>query len=345
MPLLPSSLLPSPRAMVAFAHDVFMVAVSFGVSLGLRLGFNIDPFHSQALIPGTLLFTLIAIVVFLSLRLYRGIWRYASMNDLVALSKAVTILVVVFAVIGVGLWRIEGLPRSVPLINWFVLMALLGGPRFAYRLMKDRNAHNLDNGAIPVLLLGAGDEADLFIRSTTRTPSSAYRPVGIVAESKNRVGRLLHGVAVLGTLDEIETIISNLASADRPQRLVLTKSAFKGIKVRSLLETAERLGMSLARMPSLQDLKSGTGDNVPIRPIAIEDLLGRPQQPLDRAAMAALVQNKRVLITGAGGSIGSELVRQVASLDPARVLFIVASKTFTTQETMTNAHSAKQWLL
>jgi len=326
MALLPKYLLPNPRAAIAFTHDVIMVALSFGVSLGLRLGFSLDPFHSQALLPGAVLFTLIAMVVFLGMRLYRGIWRYASMNDLVALAKAVTILVLVFALFALVLWRIEGLPRSVPFINWFVLMAMLGGPRFAYRLYRDRDRDTSKASKVPVLLVGAGDEAELFIRATLRSQTATYRPIGIVAENRSRVGRALHGVEVLGTLGEIEIIVANLKGKDRPQRLVLTKDAFKGAEVRDLLQTAERLGMSLARMPRVHDLESGAVDEVRIRPIAIEDLLGRPQQPLDRAAMAALVKGKRVLITGAGGSIGAELVRQVASIGPTELVLVENSE-------------------
>jgi len=326
MALLPTSLLPNSRATIAFAHDVIMVALSFGLSMGLRLNFQFDAFYVQALLPGTLLFVCLAIVVFLSMRLYRGIWRYASMNDLVALFKAVSVLIFVFGLISLVLFRIEGLPRSVPIINWFVLMAMLGGPRFAYRLFKDRALNTQQVSQVPVLLVGAGDEAELFIRATQRAKNATYRPIGILSESRNRVGRLIHGVNVLGTLGEIESVIGQLAGTERPQRLVLTKDAFKGTEVRDLLEIAERLGMSLARMPRVHDLKSGTQDEVRIRPIAIEDLLGRPQQPLDREAMAALVKNKRVLITGAGGSIGSELVRQVANIGPAELVLVENSE-------------------
>ena len=332
MALLPRSLLPSPRAMIAFVHDVIMAALSFGLSLGMRVGFALDAEHIQVLWPGTVLFTVTAAAVFLGLRLYRGIWRYASMNDLVQLARAVTVLVIIFGLEMFLVFRLEGMPRSVPFINWFVLMAMLGGPRFIYRLIKDRSFdwHLHENSAakIPVLLVGAGDEAELFIRAATRAADASYRPVGIVAENSRRVGRELHGVAVLGTLSEIEDVMSGLHGGNRPQRLVLTKDNLSGAEVQGLLKTAERHGMTMARIPRVDDLKADGAaetDAVHIRPIAIEDLLGRPQQ-LDRAAMAALVANKRVLITGAGGSIGSELVRQVAAIGPAELVLVENSE-------------------
>ncbi|MCR4376784.1 MAG: polysaccharide biosynthesis protein [Rhodospirillales bacterium] len=332
--LSPKSLLPNPRAMIAFGHDVVMAALSFGLSLGLRTGFEFDALHGQVLLPGTVIFTLTAAVVFLAMRLYRGIWRYASMNDLVQLAKAVTILMALFALEMFLFFRLEGVPRSMPFINWFVLLAMLGGPRFVYRLIRDRRfdwqLHENNSKRIPVLLVGAGDAAELFIRSAKRSENANYRPVGIVAESANRVGRQLHGVTVLGTIDELETVVKGLSRANHPRRLVLTKDSPTGAELQALLVTAERLGMTVARMGRMDDLKmdpaAGEAERLAIRPIAIEDLLGRPQQPLDRAAMASLVQGKRVLITGAGGSIGSELVRQIAAIGPAEVVLVENSE-------------------
>jgi len=330
MAYLPKALIMKPRNLVAFIHDVIMAALSFGVSMVLRLGDVTGPFHSKVLLTGTLTFTATAAVVFLSLRMYRGIWRYASMNDLVTLVKAVTILVLVFSLEMFFFFRLEGVPRSLPIINWFVLLAMLGGPRFLYRMIKDRRFDwHLDLNAtpkIPVLLVGAGDEAELFIRAAARSNTSPYRPVGIVSESSGRVGRQIHDVSVLGTVSDIEDIVQALKGEDRPQRLVLTKSEIKGAGVRDLLDTAQKCGMTVARMPRVDDLKSGDDQEVRVRPIAIEDLLGRPQQPLDRGAMETLVKNKRVLITGAGGSIGSELARQVAAIGPQELMLVENSE-------------------
>ena len=330
MALFPKSLLPKPRATIAFGHDVFMAALSFGLSLGLRVGFDFQPFHYQVLITGTLSFTLTAAVVFLAMRLYRGIWRYASMDDLVQLAKAVTVLVLLFSLEMFLIFRLEGVPRSMPFINWFVLLALLGGPRFIYRLIKDRRfdwaLQSSTAARVPVLLVGAGDAAEQFIRAAARTQDSSYRAIGIISETAHRVGRQLRGVPVLGTLNDIEAVVKGLHGRNRPRRLVLTKDSFKGVEVQHMLETAERLGMTVARLPRIDDLKADEELNVRIRPIAIEDLLGRPQQPLDRAAMASLIQGKRILVTGAGGSIGAELVRQVAAIGPAELVLVENSE-------------------
>lgn len=326
MAFLPSAYTMKPRSQIAFLHDVTMAALSFGISMILRMGDIESALQAKVFVPGTVMFTATAAVVFLAMRMYRGIWRYASMNDLVTLAKAVTVLVLVFSLEMFFFFRLEGVPRSVPIINWFVLLAMLGGPRFLYRLFKDRRFDwHLDLSAtpkIPVLLVGAGDGAELFIRTASRSHAFAYAPVGIVSESQGRVGRHMHGVEVLGTVADIQDVVASLDGEGRPRRLVLTKETIKGADVRELLDAAQSLGMTLARMPRIDDLTSGDGEEVRIRPIAIEDLLGRPQQPLDRDAMSSLVKDKRVLVSGAGGSIGSELVRQVADIGPAELVLV-----------------------
>ena len=313
---------------LVYSHDIIMTVLSFYISLYLRLGeVFLDYFSLETLIFGGALFGIISAGVYLYQDLYRGVWRYASLNDLIAITHAVTLVVLIFLLI-MFLWtRLDNLPRSYLAINWFVLMALLGGPRFVYRLIKDQRIdlrmENINTTSIPVLLVGAGNPAEEFIRSLSRTPSANYHIVGIVSETSGRVGRNIHGISVLGTTDNLKSIISELEqSGNKPQRLILTHGDLDGARVRSLLEAATETGLTLARLPQLTEFKSGLGDNTQIQPIAIEDLLGRPQKPLDRTSMAKLIKNKNVLITGAGGSIGSELVRQICNFKPSELTLL-----------------------
>ena len=314
----------SARGLVAYAHDIVMAGLSFVLALYLRLGDDITLYNPNPMIQSGIIFVAISAVVFWFSGLYRGVWRYASMNDLLAITRAVTIAVFTFLLV-MFLWtRFLHLPRSIIPINWFVLMALLGGPRFIYRLAKDRRfdlANENGNGRkIAVLLVGAGDGAELFIRALRRTEDSNYRVVGIVSERPDRIGQQIHGIDIIGGAYDIAGAVKKLrAAGTRPQRLVLTKDDMDGTRVRSLLEQADALGLTLARLPSLTDFKSGVSDKVEVKPVAVEDLLGRPQTALDRGAMAALIEGKRVLVTGAGGSIGSELVRQVCDFSPAEI--------------------------
>ena len=291
----------SSRATIAFAHDLIMAAASFGIALYLRLGDSfIHQYGSDNLIAAMAAFTGIAGAVFWTMKMYRGIWRYASINDLMAITKAVTLAILIFLPVLFFMTRLEALPRSVLVINWFILMALLGGPRFLYRLFKDRRLdlklEATNERRIPVLLAGAGDRAEMFIRALRANPDADYRVVGCLGSTDSRVGRNIHGVEVLGTFDDLPRVVKELALLDtKPQRLILTRDDLDGALVRQLLDAAEAQGMTLARAPRPSDIKEGIADKVEVRPVAIEDLLGRPQAVLDRDAMAALIKGRRVL--------------------------------------------------
>jgi O-antigen biosynthesis protein WbqV len=319
------------RQKIAFAHDVTMAALSFPLALTLRLGGGIFNYDIGFIAQGSLLFALTGAVVFVSMRLYGGVWRYASINDLAAITKAVSLAVLVFLPIMFLLTRLEQLPRSTLVIQWFVLMAMLGGPRFVYRQFKDwRTEREHENGTgrrVPVLLVGAGDAAELFIRGLSRNPAAAYDVVGIVDEKGARVGRNIHGVHVLGDIEQIPSLVERLGrERARPQRLIVTKDNIDAPLMRRLVEIADTLGISLARLPRLTDFRAGVQDAVEVRPIAIEDVLGRAQHVLDRASMQGLIHRRRVLITGAGGTIGGELARQVAAFGPAALTLVDSSE-------------------
>ena len=313
------------RAHVVFAHDIFMAAASFVLALELRTWDSFYYIPTDLVIQGTAVFTVIAALVFLFMGLYRGVWRYASMNDLLAITRSVSMAILVFLLVMFLGTRLDQFPRSVVVINWFVLMALLGGPRFLYRLAKDRrldfHLEKGDDARVPVLLAGAGNGTELFIRALSRDPEANYRVVGIVAEKPSRVGHQIHGIEVMGTTGELAAVVERLAG-DRPQRLILTHEDMEGSRVRALLDEAAGLGMTLARLPRLTDFKSGIGEKVEVKPVAIEDLLGRPQTPLNRDAMSALIEGRRVLVTGAGGCIGAELVRQITDLNPRLIALL-----------------------
>ena len=331
LPDLQSYSLRGTRAKVAFAHDLAMAALSFLIALYLRVGGDFNYFTADFVVQATVIYTIIAGAVFWAIRLYAGVWRYASVEDLLAIIKAASIICLVYFAAMFLVSRLELIPRSALPINWLVLLALLGGPRFVYRLFKDRRAHDAGERdgerRIPVLLIGAGDSAELFIRAINRAKQSAWHAVGLIDEKGGRVGRNIHGVHVLGGIDDIPAVVERMGHEGRkPQRLIITKSDIEGEEVQRLLATSEKLGISLARMPQLDDFRESVDAAPEIRPINIEDLLGRPQASLDRDSMTALIGGRRVLVTGAGGTIGSELCRQIAAFGPALIVLLDSSE-------------------
>ncbi len=316
----------SGRGLVAFAHDIIVAGFSFIVAMYLRVGAADYKVSFELLLEGAIVMALIGGIIFWLSGLYRGVWRYASLDDLMAITRAATISMLLFLLVMFVWSRMDAVPRSVPFINWFILMALLGGPRFIYRFWKDQRidlSMTSNSNRVPVLVIGASDGADQFLRGLRQTGDSGYTVVGILSEHSERVGRTIRGVDVIGTIEDLEKTFVNLKSKGlAPQRLILSKDEIKGAPVRDLLERAAALGITLARIPRLTDFQNPGQDEMEIKPVAIEDLLGRPQTPLDRDAMKALITNKNIVVTGAGGSIGAELTRQVATFSPMSLSLI-----------------------
>ena len=314
------------RPYIAACHDIVMAAVAFIASLYLRLG---PDFWSQThafLAEGTIIFTAVCAIVFASMRLYRGIWRYASVDDLLAIAKAVSLAILIFALAMFVLTRLESLPRSALVITWLLLISLLGGPRLFYRVVKDRGLFGImergPDHRIPVVIVGTDDIADAFIRQQKK-PGEQYRVLGLIDTNGDSTGRYIHGIPILGEIQQVRSVLAALQrQALEPQRILIAGAQIDGPKISQLLDIAQSQGMTIARLPRVTDFKTDSIIENQPRPIAIEDLLGRTQSRLDSEAMASLLAGRRVLITGAGGSIGSELARQVAAKNPEKIILV-----------------------
>ncbi len=313
---------------LVLVHDTMMAALSFPLALYMRVGDDAFGPYLDGLLVQTLIFTAVAAVVFQFSRVSKGIWRYASVSDLMAIVLTATLVVLLALPALFLVTRLESLPRSQPFINWVLLIVMLGGPRLVYRALKDHWLNFLrpsqDADRVPVLLVGTGDAAELFIRQQHRDPHAPYRVVGSIDYGLGRVGREIHGVRVLGTFGDIEAVLGRMPSP--PHRIVIADDRPSASELQSLLDLAQRHGITLARLPRLSDLQGSLQDRIEAQPIAVEDLLGRRQRVLDRDAMSTLIAGRRVLITGAGGTIGAELVRQIAAFAPASITLLDSSE-------------------
>ena len=322
------------RTLAVFSHDVVMAYLAFVGAFYLRLGargFEARPEIFQMAAA----FALVAAVVYLFTGLYRHVWEYVSARDAFHVLQVTTAVVLLFLPAWFFITRLETLPRSLPVLSWVLLAVFLGGPRLAVRLARD---HRLQvraggPGASTILLVGAGPEAEHFIRAVTRDPQAPYTVVGMVTVNPTRIGQVIQGVEVLGHDADLPQIIAALELRElKPDKLVVVRRDIGGPQVQALLEVAQAAGCQLARVPPPTALRAydapldpqtdvGKTDFKP-RPIALEDLLGRPQLNLDRDAMVAMISGRRVLVTGAGGSIGAELVRQISDAAPASLTLL-----------------------
>jgi O-antigen biosynthesis protein WbqV len=263
----------------------------------------------------------------LPFRLPLQYWRFAGIDDLLTVAASCAVGAVLFAAV----LALAGLSPPNPafaIVYALTLLVMLGVPRVAYRRVLNRTVGRLrDDAARSVLLVGSGEDVDLFLRAMTHERRQGFRVEGLLAIGSRQTGRRIQGQPFLGSHTEAGTVLERLAAEGRlPDTLVITTPDLSGTDLAGLVTQAERFGLTVRRAPRPTALgpagATSAGTQLELRPVAIEDLLNRPQVPLDRDGMARLIQGRRVIVTGAGGTIGSELARQVAAFGPETLILL-----------------------
>jgi O-antigen biosynthesis protein WbqV len=253
-------------------------------------------------------------------RLPQQYWRFSGVADLLGIAGGSVMSALLFA----GLLLSTGfrLPSiTFPIIHALTLLVLLGGLRIVYRLSQGRFSNSGTTTTQNVLLVGADEAADLFLRAVRRARGTPLRIIGLLARGSHQPGRRIQGVPILGTLGDVGPVLDRLdRQGQRPDGLVVTDPDLRGTDLAAIIREADRHSIPVGRVPDPTALSPAS--RVELRPVAIEDLLNRPQVALDTQAMDRLVRGRRVLVTGAGGTIGSELVRQVAALMPEALVLL-----------------------
>ena len=314
-----STLLGGRRA--AFLHDLLMIPAAWLGALWLR--FNLDTIPATHLDQALHVLPVVLVVQganFLYFGLYRGVWRFASVPDLVRILQSVLVGVSLCAVAVFLMTRMTYIPRSSFPLFAGLLVVLLGGPRLAYRWFRDRRLYRA--ASRNALIVGAGRAGETLARALLHDPSSEYRPVGFIDDDPDKKGRDVHGIRVAGHCEQIPEAAARLGA---DVVLIAIPTANSG-QMRRIVECCERSNLPMRTIPRTADLVSGRAAPSDLRAITIEDLLNRqPVQP-DWPTIREELTGRTILVTGGGGSIGSELCRQIARLDPARLVIMDISE-------------------
>ncbi|MBM4131093.1 polysaccharide biosynthesis protein, partial [bacterium] len=308
------------RALLAFLHDLAATAVMWLVAYWIRFNFEISPEFLAASFKALAWVMPLYAAIYLKFGLYRGIWRYASMGDLRRLLIAVGLGAVATAGV-VYMIQAPGIPRSILLLHPILLLLAIGGNRFLYRAWKDGHlfSSNLHDGQ-PVLVLGSGDAAAMLLKDLSRSP--AWRVVGLLDDDAAKHGRRLADVPILGPLASVAEQADRLGVA---HAIIAMPSSSAGQRRRAA-ELAGAAGLTVLTVPAMADVLSGRVSVSQVRKVELEDLLGRDPIQLDDEGLHRLLTGRRVLVTGAGGSIGAELCRQIARYAPSRLVFFEQSE-------------------
>ncbi len=315
------------KRLLAMTHDTAMAALALWLALNFRYEFSGLP-RAETLWPAVAAYAVIAAIVFRLLGLGRGMWRFASLTDLRTIVTASAIITAAFLTLMFVVNRLDPIPRSVPFLAWFILIVLLGAPRLGYRLWKDGTIapfHRRQAGAKPedVLIIGTASEADKVIRAYGLENSQRIRVHGIIDYKPNKRGRNVRGVPIVGELSELEAIIARLLRGGVViDAAIMAAPREDKALLQPLTSAAARLQLPLRRVVATPL----TGGEPNLESLTLEDLLGRPPVKIDLENIRTLIEGRRVMVTGAGGSIGSEIVRQVAQFAPSRLVILDCSE-------------------
>ena len=310
----------NPRTFIAIGHDIIVAALVWTFTFSLRWNFELD--RSTQIILFQTLPAVLAVQVgcFVYFGLYRGIWRYASIHDmrLIAMSVGTSALIIPILLL---LWRNGlGVPRSLYFLNPLLLILFMCAGRLLYRWWKEKAMGAKGVEPQPVILLGAGNAALSLIDELNRNPY--WYVIGVLDDNPNKVGRQMGGVRILGHWEQLEQI----ARDSNCKHAVLAVGATNHATRRRVFELCERAHIKLLVIPDVQELMSGQVKVSQIRYVDVDDLLGRDPVSLDTGGLRQMLEGKSVLVTGGGGSIGSELCRQIARFKPGQIIIYELSE-------------------
>ncbi|MBA3695855.1 MAG: polysaccharide biosynthesis protein [Methylotenera sp.] len=327
------------RSFSAFIYDVLVAFVAWGLSFMLRFNFDIPSNFKAHLIDTILWVVIIQASIFIIFGLYQGIWRFASIPDLKRIIKAVMVAAITVAALLFMSSPLIQVPRSVLILDPILLVLLMGGSRFTYRAWKENHLYGASQlSGQPVILIGAGDLAVSLLKDLAR--SKQWRVVGLLDEDKAVHGRLLIGSRVLGSIAMLPEVISKF----KVKHIIIALPSDSYQLRRQAIELASRLGVTSLTLPIVDDLMSGKVSVSQIRKVDVEDLLGREPVTLDNLGLHALIEGHAVLVSGAGGSIGSELCRQIVKYNPKTLVCLDISEfaLYNLEQELSQANTAIQ---
>jgi len=309
------------RTFLALLHDIAAAAIAWVSAYLLRFNFAIPEEFTASMLHSLSWVVSLQTLVFISLGLYRGVWRFASVSDLkricLAIASATALVIAAIFMLQTGIV----IPRSVIILDPLLLILMMGGSRFAYRAWKEHQLYGITlKQGRPVIVLGAGEAAVALVKDLTR--STQWQVVGLLDDDSRMLGREVFGVKVHGAIHTLSAVSQRL----NVDHVIIAMPSAHHQKRRQAIELANQLGLEVLTVPAIDDLISGKVSVSQIRKVDVEDLLGRDAVSLDNSGLTKLIGRQTVLVSGAGGSIGSELCRQIVKFNPDMLICLDISE-------------------
>lgn len=319
------------RRVFFLVGDIVLSFAAVSAAFLLRFDGSIPGQHVPHLLLLGLLAPVFVVFVFDRFRIYHLQWSFVGIGDVLNILKAVT---AVFAILGllIFLFRdsplahplLKGFPRSTLFISYFLTFLFLSGFRLSKRIFLQFFSQRYSKGAIRVLIVGAGGAGEQIARSMLTSSLRSYVPAGFIDDNPAKIGSVLHGIRVLGAIEDIPRLVE---SYQFEEMIIALPSAGSG-PIKKAVDKGREAGLTKIKIvPSLAELIKGEASLAVLREVQVEDLLGREPFSLDPSSLEVFLKNKTVLITGAAGSIGSELSHQVARFFPSKLVLVDQDET------------------
>ncbi len=306
--------------------DAVIVAVSWVLAFELRFDHGLPIYYDTLLRRTIFIVVAIKLAVFIAFGFHRRWWRYFSVNDMWSAARGVVVasLVADVTVYFVSPVHNVRLPRSIAVMDLLITLALVAGARLLTRTVTERPRFGVVARGKEVIVVGAGDAGRLVVQEMQRSRMLSYTPIGFVDDDPRKRNTRILGVRVLGTMEDLPRLVREF----KPDELLIAIPSASGETRRRVVEAAQSASVPVKTLPGLYELISGDVDLArQIRPVQVEDVLGREPVEVDFEQAASYLQGHTVLVTGAGGSIGSELCRQIARVGPARLILVDNAET------------------
>jgi FlaA1/EpsC-like NDP-sugar epimerase len=308
------------------AADSALIALAWWLAFWLRFDQGVRPPYHRLFVDTVLIVVAIKLLVFVLFGFYNRWWRYVSTRDMWGAARGVTVACAVADLVVYFAHPVKGfpLPRSVAVLDWLLLLAFIAGTRLIARSLIERpGAASLIARGKEVIIVGAGDAAQLVIREMLKAPGLGYTPIGLIDDDPRKKNLRLHGIRVLGTTGDLPHILGD----NPPDEVLIAIPSASGETRRRVVEIARDAHVPVKTLPGLYELIAGDLNLAgQIRPVQVQDVLGREPVEVDLGSIASYLAGETVLVTGAGGSIGAELCRQIARVRPARLVLVEHSE-------------------
>jgi FlaA1/EpsC-like NDP-sugar epimerase len=307
--------------------DAALISAAWYLAFRLRFDPKVPPYYHTLFIRSLWFVILLKLLVFVLFGFYNRWWRYVSTRDMWGAARGVTVASLVSSLVVYFAQPVQQirLPRSVAVMDWLLLLAFVAGSRMLARTVMERPAaRGLVARGKEVIVVGAGDAAQLMVKEMQKNAALGYTPIGLIDDDPRKKNLRIHGVRVLGTIRQLRHILRD----NKPDEVLIAIPSASGEVRQRVVEVAREEGVPVKTLPGIYELISGDVNLAgQIRPVQVEDMLGREPVEVDLPSVASYLADETVLVTGAGGSIGSELCRQIARIGCKRLILVDQGET------------------